>query len=287
MHFSYKGFILGLTLTGIFSVSAFAQDAQPTGTPQSTPQPQASPTPAPAATPKPEKTPKPDKNAPVVVTADAVGETSIVVYGGRAGMTQIRKTVQETGKLTVFYGDGTSEVSNYQKKILRGENTDKDKWRVDHKFPSAEYSLVFNGKIFGVLGGSVFTPRTEAIKGFDAQIHHGLDTLLRYKEDGATLVLQKDKEKHMNVEMYVLDLTDKEGRKTRFFISVKTFRILSLEYVEDSVKYTRKFYDYRVAQGTLVPYRTVLTNGDVIMEESNLSTITYGQKVEEAIFDEN
>ena len=84
--------------------------------------------------------------------------------------------------------------------------------------------------------------------------------------------------------LYVLDVTDKQNRQTRFFISTRTLRVMSLEYTEDAVKYARKFYDYRYAQGTLVPYRTTLSVGDRQIEESSVSTITFGQKVEEDVF---
>jgi hypothetical protein len=80
---------------------------------------------------------------------------------------------------------------------------------------------------------------------------------------------------------------DKNERRTRFFISVRSLRIMSLEYEMNAVKYVRKFYDYRLAQGLLVPYRTVLWTNDKQTEESRISTVTYGQKVEESIFSES
>ena len=40
---------------------------------------------------------------------------------------------------------------------------------------------------------------------------------------------------------------------------------------EDGVKYRRKFYDYNYAQGTLVPYRTVLWANDKQIEETEYS----------------
>jgi hypothetical protein len=57
-----------------------------------------------------------------------------------------------------------------------------------------------------------------------------------------------------------------------------------LEYEQEGVKYRRKFYDYNYSQGTLVPYRTVLWANDKQIEESEILTITFGQRVEEDMF---
>lgn len=285
MHFSFKGFVLslGLILFNTLSINVFAQ-ATPSATPAATPAatPSATPTPGPAIQP----TPKPDKNAPATpFTAEQVAEATILIYGSRNANNQIRRTTMEHGKLTATYPDGSTDNATYDKRIIRGENTEKDKWRLDQKFPSVEYAMIYNAKIFGFLGGSPFTPRQEVVKGFEAQIWHSFETLMRYKENGSKLELG-EKQKNMGVEFYVLDVIDKNDRRTRFFISTKTLRIMSLEYEMDAVKYVRKFYDYRFAQGLLVPYRTVLWANDKQTEESWISTVTYGQKVEESFFSE-
>ena len=88
----------------------------------------------------------------------------------------------------------------------------------------------------------------------------------------------------MGVDFYLLDVTDKQNRKTRFYVSSKSFRVMMLEYEEGGVKYKRKFYDYNYAQGTLVPYRSVLWANDKQIEETDIGTITFGQKIEEAMF---
>jgi hypothetical protein len=62
---------------------------------------------------------------------------------------------------------------------------------------------------------------------------------------------------------------------------------MMLEYTEDNTKYRRKFYDYNYAQGTLVPFRSVLWANDKQIEETNIQTISFGQKVEEVIFNES
>jgi hypothetical protein len=88
----------------------------------------------------------------------------------------------------------------------------------------------------------------------------------------------------MGVEYYVIDLTDKAERKTRFYLSAKSFRIMMLTYEEAGVSYRRRFYDYNYAQGTLVPFQTILWADDKVVEDSEVGTITFGQKVDEQLF---
>lgn len=220
-------------------------------------------------------------------TAEQVGETVIFAYGGlggREGLKQIRKTSIERGKVTVPDESGAQQQLSYEKRIMRGDSLDKERIRYDQESPSAKYALIYNdNKIIGIFNESVFTPSEEALKAFQNQMWHGIEALLRYKENGATLALN-GREKYMGAEYHILDLTDKENRKTRFFVSTKTYRVMWLEYTEGNVKYIRKFYDYRPAQGTLVPYRTILTADGKQIEETQILTVTFGQKVDEGTF---
>jgi hypothetical protein len=218
------------------------------------------------------------------VTPEQIAESTIFIYGGRPILTQIRKTAIERGKVTVTTAEGKTDQATYQRFTQRAETTSKDKVRIDQEFPNAKYSLVFNEeKIFGIVDDSVFTPREDASKAFENQIVHGLEALFRYKENEAKLE-STGKEKIFGVEYYLLDVTDKQSRRTRFYISTKTFRVMMLDYEQDSVKYRRKFYDYNYAQGTLVPYRTTLWAGDKMIEETEVGTISFGQKIDEAMF---
>ncbi|CAN5580494.1 hypothetical protein BH10ACI1_BH10ACI1_10600 [soil metagenome] len=203
-------------------------------------------------------------------TAEQIAESGIFGYGfpgGRETLKQIRKTTFERGKFTQINGEGKSEKSNFERYIVRAESLDKEKIRFEQEFPNVRFGLISDGeKIFGVLNDTIFTPRDDAMNSFQNQIFHGLEALLRYKENGSEITLG-EKEKIMGVEFYPLDVTDKQSRKTRFFVSAKSFRVMMLEYTEGGVKYVRKFYDYNYAQGTLVPYRTVLWANDKQVEE--------------------
>lgn len=220
-------------------------------------------------------------------TAEQVAESAILLYGGLGGretLDRIRKTTVERGKITLVNPDGTTDNANYERWVIRSPKLDKERIRLDQQFPNSRFSLVYDGeKTFGVFNNTVFTPKEDASKSFQNQIWRGLEALLRYKENESKLELA-GREKLMGVEYYLLDLTDNQNRKTRFYVSTKTFRVMMLEYEEDGVKYHRKFYDYNYSQGTLVPYRTVLWANDKQIEETRILTITFGQKVEEDMF---
>jgi len=222
-------------------------------------------------------------------TAEQVVESVVYIYsslGGREYLKQIRKTTVERGKISIVNAEGKTEQANYERLILRGDSLDKERIRLEQEYPTAKFALIYNNdKVFGIFNEAVFAPREDAVKTFQNQIWHGLEALLRYKENGSTVALA-EREKIMGVDFYVLDVTDKQNRKTRFYISSKTLRVMMLEYTEDDTKFRRKFYDYNKAQGTLVPFRTVLWANDKQIEETNIQTISFGQKLEEVIFNE-
>lgn len=233
---------------------------------------------------KPEPTPAGAKGLGKAATAEQVAETSIFFYGGRAILSQIRKTTQERGTSVMTNAEGKPERANYQRFVIRADTLGKEKIRLDLEFPTAKYSLVHeNEKIYGIYNNTVFAPREDVLKAFENQIVHSIEALQRYKEDESKIELA-EREKLMGVDYHVLDLTDKHDRKTRYYISAKYFRVMMLTYEEGGVKYRRKFYDHNYAQGTLVPSRTVLWAGDKIVEETEIGTITFGQKVDEGLF---
>jgi len=226
-------------------------------------------------------------------TAEQIAETAIAVAGsgaGRALLSQIRKNGLDRGRETHTAADGRSEEIRYELRFIHGEKTEKDKVRLDSKTPQAEFTLVYgDGKLFGIINGATFTPRADAAADFIAQQAHSIDALLRYKENESK-VSSAGKDKQQGIDLYVIDLVDKANRKTRYFISAKTFRVLSLEYEETPpglttpVKYTKRFYDYRLAQGVQLPFRTVLYEDGKQTVETHVLTVQYGVKMEYALF---
>ena len=240
----------------------------------------------PAAKPSPVK-PQNDKQQQQP-TGEQVAETVIYLNGTREGLSQVRRTGIERGRITRTNGEGKTEEVTYDRRFMRGESMEKDRIRLEQKMPTAEYALIFSsGSTWGIINETTFTPRQETAEDFLAQHWHGIDALLRYKENGST-INYIGKEKQMGVEMVVLEVTDKEKRRTRYYISQKFFRVLWLEYEEafggSQVKYQRRFYDYRIAQGTFVPYRSVLYRDGKQVEETRINTVTYGAKVDETLF---
>jgi hypothetical protein len=252
-----------------------------------------------AAQQRDEQTPAPDvkeqkkaasKNDDKNPTAEQVAETVVLVYGARERLAQIRRSGIERGRLMRTTDDGRNEEIAYELSFKRGATFDKDKMRLDQRKPTQEYSLFFNeGRIWGVVKGATFTPRQQDVDDLLEESRHGLETLLRYKENGATLAYV-GKEKQKGIEMWVLDLTDKEKRVTRYYISAQSGRVLWLEYearTPDSrtpVKFRKTFHDYRIVQGTRVPYRTVLYADGKQVEEALVSSVTYGVKMEDSAF---
>jgi hypothetical protein len=246
----------------------------------------------PAAKPTPQ--PPPAKPGPSAVpTGPQVAESVIFVYGnagGRNVLDQIRRNGIERGKITRTTAEGRSEEASYERRFIRGSDATKDKIRVDQKMPTMEYSLVYgDGRLWGIINGANFTPRQDAAASFLSQQWHSIDALLRYQENGST-VTYVDKIKQKGLELFVVDLTDKEKRVTRYYVSTKSLHILWLEYQEPPepgsapVKYTKRFHDYRLVQGTWLPYRSVLLADDRQLQETHVSSVIFGVKLEDTIF---
>lgn len=239
--------------------------------------PQPSPTPATLITTKDQ-----NQNA----TAEQVAESTVFVFGptGREAFGNIRKTTIERGKISTVKPDGAFEKVAYQRWIIRAPSTDKEKVRFDQELPTARYAMVYNGeKIFGIYNNESFSPQDEAVRKFETQLYHGLEALLRYKENESKLEMVK-REKILGVDLFIINVVDKNDRRTKFYISAKSFKVMALEYIDNGVTYTRRFYNYNYSQGTLVPYRSVLMVGDKVVEEADIQTITFGQRVDEGMF---
>ncbi len=236
------------------------------------------------------KTEKGDKNAKTY-TAEQIAESSIYLYGSRTLLAQIRRNGVERGRICKPTCEvGKTEEAAYERRFVRGDSMDKDKIRLDQKMPTLEYSLIYGGgRLWGIINGASFTPRQDAQSTFLSQLRHSLDTLLRYKENGSVLSLVgRDKQK--GLDLFVVDVVDKDKQSTRYYISSKTLHVLWLEYEEPQpggstpLKYSRKFMDYRYAQGTLVPYRSVLLEDGKQIQETRILNVTYGIKIDDALF---
>ena len=279
--------IFALIVLSALLIQVAAQDPKPA---QETPAKETKQAPAKETKEAPIKESKDSKSSQdVKYTAEQIVESVILIYGTRPALDHIRRFGVERGKITRYNADGNQEEANYERRFIRGENLSKDKIRLDQKLPTLEYSLIYGeGKLFGLINGAAFTPKQDAAASFISQHHHSIDSLLRYKECGSTPTLV-GKEQQKGLDLFVVDLTDKEKRKTRYYISARSLRILWLEYEEGvpggpAVKYVKKFLDYRPVQQTLAPYRTLLFEDGRQSQEVRVLTITYGIKVSDTIF---
>ncbi|MFN2498581.1 MAG: hypothetical protein ABR557_05785 [Pyrinomonadaceae bacterium] len=226
-----------------------------------------------------------------LLTAEQVAEATIFVYGSRPVLAQIRRNGIERGRILRYGLEGRNEESSYERRFIRGESMDKDKIRLDQKAPTLEYSLIYgDGRLWGIINGAAFTPRQDAANTFLSQNRHSIDTLLRYKENGSTITMV-GKEQQKGLDLYVLNLVDKDRQSTRYYISSKTYRILWLEYEEPPpaaggapLKFVRRFMDYRWAQSTLVPYRSVLTENGRDSVETRIMNVIFGVKIDDSVF---
>lgn len=236
---------------------------------------------------KPEKVDPKQKN----FTAEQIAESAIFVYGSRPLLEQIRRNGMERGRFCKPTCDvpGKAEEASYERRFVRGGSSEKDKVRLDQKMPSIEYSLIYgDGRLWGIINGAAFTPRVDTANTFLSQQRHGVDNLLRYKENGSTVNLV-GREKQKGLDLYVLNLVDKDKTTTRYYLSAKTLYVRWLEYEEAGgsagpIKYVRRFFDYRYAQGTLVPYKTILLEDGVQMQETKILNVTFGIKLDDSLF---
>jgi len=96
----------------------------------------------------------------------------------------------------------------------------------------------------------------------------------------------------VGLDTNVVEMTNPNGEKTRFWISTKTYRILHAEYQlkigEDKplTKYRVSYFytPLKVVQNTLVPSRRVMTQDGKFVQEINLTNIVYSAKLDPEIF---
>jgi hypothetical protein len=235
--------------------------------------------------------------------AEAVAELTILAYGGRTQLKTVRASVQEEGTIRLASDQGDI-TGNYMMRSVRKEKSWQDLLRSDLELTSPEaaqragtpatlkYIIAFNGaSVWSAQNDQYVVASPEAEAAFRAQLVHDFTTLLRYKEDGSKLEL-RDAETIVGVQTNVIDLTNPNGEKTRFWISAKTFRIVHLEYElkiaegQPATKYRISYFytPYRVIQNTLVPSRRVMTQDGKFVQEINLSNIIYSAKLDPEIF---
>ncbi|MFY9223491.1 MAG: hypothetical protein WAQ98_12530 [Blastocatellia bacterium] len=205
------------------------------------------------------------------LTAEELAEVVIISYGGRAELELVRTSGIEEGTIKLL-GDDKEIEGRITKKFSRKNPKGIDLARIDVKLPNQEITFGFNGfTVWAARDGVGFNPEEGAEKSFSAALVHNYEALLRYKEQESTLE-RAGMETIVGIETLLLDLTHRDGSKTRFYISSKSYRILHLDYEvalsnDKPTKFRESFYDFRPIQNTLVPAKSILyENGRQIQE---------------------
>jgi hypothetical protein len=231
---------------------------------------------------------------------ETVVELAIIAYGGRRQLETVRAAIQEEGtiRLATEQGDLTGD---FILRSLRREKTWLDLLRVDLNLSppgsdsrqgGVKYSIGYNGAtVWSAQNNQYVNPKPEAEAAFRAQLTREYMALLRYKEDGSKIELVGP-ETVVGVDTNVIDLTNPNGEKTRYWVSTKTYRILHSEYElklaegQAPTKYRISYFytPFRVVQNTLVPIRRVMTQDGKFVQEVNLNNITYSAKIDPEVF---
>ena len=269
---------------------------------------------------KPPETPAPKKEEPkaeeaakskkqekkpeagVVNEVERIAEVAILVYGGRPQLAKVRSGIQEVGTIRLATDQGDISGS-YMFRSLKREKSWEDLIRVDLDLSppvdaqrqgvnSVKYSIAYNGaSIWSAQNNQYVSSKPEVEAAFRAQLTHEYTSLLRYKEDGSKIELIGP-ETVVGVDTYVLELTNPQGEKTRYWVSTKTYRILHAEYEikllegQPPTKYRVSYFysPHKVIQSTLVPSRRVMTQDGKFVQEVSLTDFTYSAKIDPEVF---
>jgi hypothetical protein len=233
---------------------------------------------------------------------EIIAEFVIFAYGGRAALTQARAAIQEEGTIRLATDQGEI-TGNYMLRSIRKEKSWQDLLRNDLELttpeaaqrvgapPTIKYVIAFNGASVWSAQNDRYTNVTpEAEAAFRAQLVHDYTALLRYKEDGSKVELIGP-ETVAGIDTKVVELTNLNGEKTRYWISAKTYRILHAEYEvrmgsAEPIKFHIAYFytPLRIVQNTLVPSRRVMTQDGRFVQEITLTNVTYSAKLDPEIF---
>lgn len=228
-------------------------------------------------------------------------ETSIFAYGGRKQLETARTAIHEEGTIRLASDQGDLSGS-YRLRAMRREKSWLDLLRVDLEMsppgsadanrPPIKYVIGFNGaSVWSAQNGQYMTLQPSAERAFRAQLTHEYTALLRYKEDGSKIEMVGP-DTVVGVETNMVDLTTPNGEKTRYWISIKTYRIVQCEYevkLDDGqppTKYLLKYFytPFKVVQNTLVPVRRLMTQDGKFVQEITITNALYSAKLDPEIF---
>jgi len=185
---------------------------------------------------KPAEHPKPRRatqrgDQPNEATAEQVAESVIIIAGngaGRAMLTQIRKNGLERGRETRTSADDAPKRLGTSCDLFMATSRTKTKCASTAKPLRLEYSLVYGeGRLFGIIMALPLRHARTPHLTLSRSRAHSIDALLQLQR-ARIEVTSAGKDKQQELDLYVIDLVDKAGRKPRYFISAKSFAFFRL-----------------------------------------------------------
>lgn len=247
-------------------------------------------------TPKAEKPKKLGK--PETWDGETLAEVVIFAYGSRPVIEYVCTNAREEGFIRIANGEDRPPIEGkFKQFFLRRESSDRDNVRIEVELPDPqggepqELAFGFNGFTnWATQNRKPIALTQQAEASFKASLVNDYMSLLRFREDGSK-VEKVGAEKITGIDTFVLELTRRDGSKTRYYVSSKTYRVLHLEYeltdpgAEKPVKFRESFYEFRAVQNVLVPMRKVLYEDGKFKQEIELREIRYRlAKLDEDVF---
>lgn len=204
-------------------------------------------------------------------------------------ITQTNGTIKNNLKL--INGDQVREGRSTLK-FIRKPKLMEDLVILELDLPDTKFTMGFDGqKTWATNNGERTELTPELSEAFRSSYAHSYEALLRYKEDGSKLEYV-DTKKIASLEIDTIDLTMGDGTKTRYEVSRRSGRVLYLEYETKPtspeakpIKYRLHYKDFKVVQNSIIiPYKTVVYENDVIVEERTVIEAAFSGQLEEKIF---
>lgn len=222
--------------------------------------------------------------------AEDLIERSILSYGSRGAIYQVQKNGILRAQVKLFAPDGTTREGRSVTKFIRKPKLMEDLVLIELELPETKFLIGYDGtKTWSIHNGELQETSPELTNSFRSSYAHSYEALLRYKESNSKLEYVTNN-KIGSLEIDVIDLIAPDGQRTRYNVSRRTGHILSLEYETQATpeakpsKYRLTFSDFQVIQNSLVPYKTVVFENDVKVEERKIVEAAYSVQMDEKTF---
>ncbi len=213
-------------------------------------------------------------------------------YGGLGTLIVLRQSGQLRGLVKLYTGTDTPQEGEITIRFMRKFKVAEDLKRIDLKLSAApKFTIAFDGtRVWGAEEERPIVLYLRSEAAMKADLIHNYEAFLRADELGTELTYV-GQEKRSGIQMHVIDAKHADGSTTRFYISAKTWRVLHLEYEftvssqQQPIRVRESFYDFRVVQNTLAPFRVVRYEDDNLVQETTFTEVTFGVQLDKTIFE--